>query len=141
MDNFFKSLAPIAEPVSRLLMSLIFIIAGFNKIGGYAGTAAYMESQGVPGALLPLVIILELGGGLMFLVGWQARLVAFLLAGLSILAGIIFHFMPAQSLEGAAAQQQMIHFMKNLAIAGGLGFVMAHGAGAFSIDNRRSTSE
>ena len=110
----------------RILMSAIFIVAGFGKIGGYAATQAYMESMGVPGALLPLVIALELGGGLALLVGWRARPVAFLLAGFSILSALIFHF-------DLADQMQSILFMKNLAIAGGLLFVTAAGAGALAI--------
>ncbi|MGD8875847.1 MAG: DoxX family membrane protein, partial [Gammaproteobacteria bacterium] len=65
----------------RILVSAIFIMAGINKISGYAGTQGYMESMGVPGALLPLVILLELGGGLAVLLGWQTRIAAFLLAG------------------------------------------------------------
>jgi putative oxidoreductase len=114
----------------RILMSAIFIMAGFSKIGGYAATQGYMESMGVPGALLPLVIALELGGGLALLVGWRARPVAFLLAGFSILSALIFHF-------NFADQMQSILFMKNLAIAGGLLFVTAAGAGALAINRNR----
>lgn len=113
----------------RVLLSIIFIIAGFSKIGGYAGTQAYMESMGVPGMLLPLVILLELGGGLLLLAGWQTRIIAFLLAGFTLLAGLIFH-------SNFADQMQMILFMKNLAIAGGLLFVVGFGPGQWSVDQR-----
>jgi putative oxidoreductase len=118
--------------VARILMSHIFILSGFSKIGGYAGTQAYMAHMGVPGVLLPLVILTELGGGLALLLGFQARIVALLLAGFSIVAALIFH-------TNFADQMQMINFMKNLAMAGGLLMVVLHGAGAPSIDARRGT--
>lgn len=108
----------------RILLSHIFILAGFNKITGYAGTQGYMESVGVPGMLLPLVIILELGGGLAILAGWQTRIAAYLLAGFTILAAIIFH------------PELDHHFMKNLAIAGGFLILAVNGAGAMSLDGR-----
>ena len=111
----------------RVLLAAIFILAGFGKIGGYAGTVAFMESNGVPGSLLPLVILTELGGGLCILAGFQTRIVAFLLAGFCLVSGILFHFQPAD-------QGQMINFMKNLAIAGGFLALMSNGAGAFSVD-------
>lgn len=120
---------PVIELVGRILLSIMFIMAGYSKIGGYEGTQGYMEAMGVPGMLLPLVIILELGGGLLLLAGFQARIVAFLLAGFCLLSGFIFHFQPAE-------QMQMIMFMKNITIAGGLLFIVAHGAGVLSIDAR-----
>ncbi|MEL7465059.1 MAG: DoxX family protein [Pseudomonadota bacterium] len=132
MDLIVKA----AAPSGRFLLSLIFITAGFQKITGYAGTAGYMESLGVPGVLLPLVILLELGGGLMLLAGYQARIVAFLLGGFSVISGVLFHLIPAQGMEGFEQQLQMIMFMKNLAIAGGMGMIVHHGAGAFALDNR-----
>ncbi|MDJ0833903.1 MAG: DoxX family protein [Gammaproteobacteria bacterium] len=113
----------------RVLLSIIFIMAGFSKIGGYAGTQGYMESMGVPGMLLPLVILLELGGGLLLLAGWQTRIIAFLLAGFTLIAGLIFH-------TNFADQMQMILFMKNLAITGGLLFVVGFGPGQWSVDQR-----
>lgn len=121
----------IATLSGRTLMSIIFIMAGYSKIGGYSGTQAYMESMGVPGALLPAVIALELGGGLALLLGFKARMIATLLAGFSIMAGILFHANPND-------QMQMILLMKNLAIAGGLLYVVAFGAGNWSLDRRKS---
>ena len=85
--------------------------------------------MGVPGALLPLVILLEVGGAIAIIVGWQTRITAFLLAGFTLLAGLIFH-------SNFADQMQMIMFMKNVAIAGGFLVLVAHGAGALSVDNR-----
>ena len=113
----------------RVLMSIIFIMAGISKIGAYAGTQGYMESMGVPGAMLPLVIALEIGGGLAILLGWQTRISAFLLAGFSVLSALIFH-------ADFGDQMQSILFMKNLAMAGGLLMLVAHGAGSWSIDAR-----
>jgi putative oxidoreductase len=111
----------------RLLLSAIFIMAGIQKIGGYAGTQGYMESMGVPGALLPLVIALEIGGGLAVLAGFQTRISAFLLAGFCLLSAAIFH-------ADFGDPMQSILFMKNLAIAGGLLTLIASGAGAWSVD-------
>jgi putative oxidoreductase len=116
--------------IARILLAQIFILAGFSKIGGFAGTQGYMESVGVPGMLLPLVILLELGGGLAILVGWQTRLVSYALAAFTIIAAIIFH-------SHLADQTQMIMFMKNFAIAGGFLLLAEHGAGGYSLDNRK----
>jgi putative oxidoreductase len=115
--------------IARFLLAHIFILAGFNKIGGYEGTAAYMASVGVPGMLLPLVIILEIGGGLAILAGWQTRLAAYALAAFTALAAIIFH-------SDLADPMQKIMFMKNWAITGGLLLLAVNGAGAMSMDNR-----
>ena len=131
-----QALQPIAAPVGRFLLSLIFIVAGLQKIGTYAATAGYMESQGVPGILLPLVILVEVGGGLMILLGWKTRIAAFLVGGFSVVSGFLFHFLPAQGMEGFEQQMQMIMFMKNLAIAGGMAMLFHAGAGAYALDNR-----
>jgi putative oxidoreductase len=113
--------------VARILMSVMFILAGWNKIGGYAGTQGYMEAMGVPGALLPAVIALELLGGIAVLIGFKARYAALLLAGFSIIAALIFH-------SNFSDQMQSILFMKNLALSGGLLYIFAHGAGKLSLD-------
>ncbi|MEI2734429.1 MAG: DoxX family protein [Rhodoblastus sp.] len=118
-----------AALLGRIFMSAIFITAGYGKIGGYAGASAYMAKMGVPAALLPLVILTELGGGLLILVGFQTRIVAFLLAGFTLLAGLMFHYAVGDG-------PNMIHFWKNVAIAGGFLGMVAHGAGAWSIDGR-----
>lgn len=121
----------LADLAGRVLLSAIFLVSGFGKIGGYAGTAAYMASQGVPGALLPAVIALELSGAALLLSGAWTRLAALALAVFTLLAGVLFH---AQ----LGDQIQQIMFLKNLAIAGGLLILAVRGAGAFSIDARRS---
>ncbi len=77
--------------VGRVLIAIMFIMAGYNKIGGYEGTQGYMESVGVPGMLLPAVIAVELLGGIAILIGYQTRIAAFLLAGFTFLTAIIFH--------------------------------------------------
>lgn len=112
--------------VARVLMAYIFIVAGWGKLTAYTATVGYMESMGVPGALLPLTILVELGGGLALLFGFQARFAAFGLGIFSIITAFIFH-------EGTESAQA-INFMKNFAMAGGLFFLMLHGAGKFSID-------
>lgn len=111
--------------IARVLMAYIFLVAGWGKITGYAATVGYMESMGVPGALLPLTILVEFGGGLALLFGFQARFAAFGLGVFSIITAFIFH-------DGT---QDSINFMKNFAMAGGLFFLMLHGAGKFSIDH------
>lgn len=112
--------------VARVLLSAIFISAGYGKIGGYDGTLQYMASQGVPGFLLPAVIALELGGGLAILLGLFSRWAALGLAIFSVLAAILFH-------GNFADQAQTISFMKNLAIAGGLLLLYANGPGAWAV--------
>jgi putative oxidoreductase len=112
---------------ARILMAQIFIISGFSKITGYSGTQAYMAKMGVPGLLLPLVILTELGGGLALVFGIKTRWAAFVLAGFTLVAAFIFH-------RNFSDQMQMINFMKNLAIAGGLLLFVKYGAGQPSVD-------
>ena len=125
-----NTLQSLAAPLGRILLSLIFVQSGLNKIVNYAGTQGYMESAGVPGGLLPLVIAVEVAGGLAVILGWHARLAAFLLAGFSLLSGLLFH-------GNFADQMQMILLMKNVALAGGFLMIVSHGAGPFSVDNRK----
>lgn len=119
----------VSELAGRILLAAIFIISGLGKIGTYAGTAAYMSSQGVPGALLPFVIATEALGGIAIVVGWRTRIAAFLLAGFSLLSALLFH-------ANFADQMQMINFLKNVSIAGGFLLLVANGAGAWSLDRR-----
>jgi putative oxidoreductase len=120
-----------ANLTGRTLIAAIFLISGVGKIAGYSGTAAYMESLGVPGALLLPTIVLEIGGALAIIAGWQTRAVALALGAFSLLAGILFH-------GNFADQMQQIMFLKNVAIAGGFLFLAATGAGAWSLDARRA---
>jgi len=123
-----------AAPLGRLLISFMFVMSGISKIGGYEGTQGYMEAMGVPGMLLPLVILAEVGLGLAVIVGYKTRIAAFGLAGFCILAAILFH-------ANFSDQMQMIMFMKNIGLAGGFLLLVAHGAGAYSLDNRLANSE
>ncbi|MET4570735.1 DoxX family protein [Rhodanobacter soli] len=119
--------APLAL-LGRIGLSLIFIISGWGKIAGYVATQQYMEAMGVPGALLPLVIALELGGGLAILMGAFTRWIALALAAFSLASAALFH-----ANFGDAAQA--INFWKNVAMAGGFLMLAAHGAGMLSLDH------
>ena len=114
----------------RILISAIFLISGLGKIAGYAGAQGYMAAMGVPGALLPLVITLEVGGAIAIILGYRTRLAALLLAGFCIVSALIFH-------RALGDQVQFIMFMKNLAIAGGFLLLVARGPGEWSLDARR----
>ncbi|MGM8870431.1 DoxX family protein [Psychrobacter sp. 2Y5] len=116
--------------LGRVFLSLIFIVSGFNKITDYAGTQGYMESMGVPALMLPLVIILELLGGIAILIGFKTRIVAILFIGFNVISALLFH-------SDFGDQTQMTMFMKNIAIAGGFLLLFAHGAGSYSVDNHK----
>ena len=119
----------VSAPVGRVFIALIFVMSGLNKMGNYANTAGWMDAMGVPGGLLPMVIVLEVLGGLAIIIGWQTRIASFLLAGFCLLSALLFH-------NNLGDQNEMIQFMKNVAMAGGFLFLTAHGAGKFSLDNR-----
>lgn len=118
-----------AELGGRVLLASLFLISGLGKIGSYAGTAAYMAAVGVPGALLPLVIALEVLGAIAIIVGWRTRVVALLLAGFTLIAGLLFH-------SNFADQMQAIMFLKNVSITGGFLLLAANGPGRLSLDSR-----
>lgn len=113
--------------LGRIGLSSIFIASGWSKLGAYAGTQQYMDAMGVPPALLPLVILLEVGAGLAVLAGGFTRSAALSLAAFSVAAGVLFH-------ADLADTNQFIHLMKNVAVGGGLLLLAAYGAGDFSID-------
>lgn len=114
----------------RVVLSSVFIIAGIGKLSAYKATGEYMASMGVPAALLPLVILTELGGGLALLVGYQTRIVAILYFGFCIISGLIFH-------SGPDMQSQLM-LMKNVTMSGGFIALFLLGAGGFSVDNRNA---
>jgi len=126
-----NKLNDVTELGARILIASIFVLSGFTKIGGYAGTQGYMEAMGVPGALLPLVILAELGGGVLIVLGLWTRLAAFALAGFTLLAAVLFH-------RNFGDPMQMIMFLKNVAIAGAFLLLVARGAGPLSLDARRA---
>jgi len=122
--------------IGRILLALIFVVSGVGKITGYAGTAAVMAAKGLPmvDVLLPLTIAVELGGGLLLALGWKARWAAAALLLFLIPTTLIFH--QFWGIEPKLAQMQKIHFLKNVAIMGGMLMVLAIGAGRWSVDRK-----
>lgn len=118
--------------LGRLFLAMIFIQSGLSKMSDYAATQSYMDAMGVSSALLPLVIVLEVLGGIAIVIGFKARLVALAMAGFSLLSALLFH-------TNFSDETQTIMLMKNIAIAGGFLMIVAHGAGAYALDNRNAT--
>jgi putative oxidoreductase len=125
-----EKFAPYLILIGRVVLSIIFIQSGWGKIFGYAATVEHMNAAGVPGALLPRVILTELGGGLLVLLGLFTRYAAIALAGFCVLAGWLFHYHPGD-------MGQMINFMKNITIAGGFLVLAGSGPGALALDDLR----
>ncbi|ALB53563.1 DoxX family protein [Cronobacter turicensis] len=113
--------------VARILMPILFIVSGFGKITGYAGTQQYMEAMGVPGFILPLVVLLEFGGGLAIVFGFLTRTTALITAVFTLLTAFLFHSNFAEGVNS-------IMFMKNFSIAGGYLLLALMGPGAYSLD-------
>jgi len=123
-----------AALAGRVLLSAIFLHEAYAKLTAYSLSQSYMKTFGVPGELLPFAIAVELGCGLMVLVGYRTRIAALLLAGFSIVTAVLFH-------TKLGDRNQLLHFEKDLAIAGGFLVLFAHGAGAWALDGlRRGTS-
>jgi putative oxidoreductase len=128
--QFYKwriNMNAIIQPLGRAMLALIFILAGVGKIQDPAGTMGYMQAMGVPGALLWPTVALEIIGGICVAIGFQTRIAAFALAIFSIATAVIFH-------RNFADQMQMILFLKNIAMAGGLLLLATSARTAFSID-------
>jgi putative oxidoreductase len=125
-----------AALVGRILIAIIFIKAGFGKIGGWEGTAGYMASKGLPmvPVLLGATIALELGGGILLAIGWKTRWVA--LAIFLWLIPVTFIFHAFWGIDATQVQNQMNHFLKNVAIMGAMLMLFAFGPGAYSLDRR-----
>jgi len=121
--------------VGRILLAVLFLMSGVGKLGAPAGTQAYIAAAGLPAPLLAylVAVVVEVGGGLLLIVGYQTRIVAVIMALFTLAAAFGFH-------NNFADQNQMIHFMKNLAITGGLLQVAAFGSGGFSLDAWRERS-
>ncbi|MCU0954026.1 MAG: DoxX family protein [Hyphomicrobium sp.] len=115
--------------VGRSLLAVIFLLAGMDKIYGYAATAGYMAQFGVPAFLLPPTIALEILGSLAVFAGFYSRVAAIPLALFTIAAGLIFH-------SNFADNVQFALFLKNLAIAGGFLLLFAHGPGAWALNDK-----
>lgn len=120
-----------AELIGRVLLSLLFFVSGVGKVTGHAAIVAYMAAAGVPAALLPLAVAVEILGALALVLGWHSRVMAVLLAGYSLVTASLFHLNFADPVQG-------VMFLKNLSIAGGLLLLAIHGAGRYSLDARRA---
>ncbi len=123
----------IIQLLGRIMLALIFILAGIGKIIDPAGTSSYMESMGVNGMLLWPVVALEVLGGIALIVGYKTALVAFALALFSIAAAVIFH-------SNFGDKMQMVLFLKNIAMAGGLLLLAVGGTTAYSIDSKKKNA-
>jgi putative oxidoreductase len=117
--------------LGRLLMSAIFIQGGFLKAMAPAATMGYFAKYGLPlpGIAYAVALLVEIGGGILFLAGWRARVTALVLAIWCIATAMVAHYHPEN-------RDQMIHFMKNVCMAGGFLQVVAFGAGRLSVDRR-----
>ncbi len=124
-----NTLQTFAAPSGRFFLAIIFFMSGLSKIGQYSGTQGYMEAMGVPGELLPLVILTEALAALAIILGWKTKYAAIALAGFSVLSALFFH-------TDFSNQAEMNNFMKNLAIAGGFLMIFAQGPGAYALDNK-----
>lgn len=111
--------------LGRLMIATIFVMAGYSKIGGYEGTSSYMTAMGVPTFFLPLVILLELGGGIAIMLGFLTKFTSLFMVIFCVASAFLFHSDP----EGATM------FNKNIALAGGFMYLLANGAGGLSIDH------
>ena len=134
MDN----LGSLAALVGRAMITWLFVPVGFAKLTGLAGAMAYTASGGLPGWLAIPALAVEALGGLAILVGWQTRWAALALAAFTVVAAILYHYVPAQAAaDPGEAMGQMLNFTKNLAIAGGLLVLAGLGAGRLSLDARQ----
>jgi putative oxidoreductase len=129
--------------LARVLLAFMFVLAGFGKLGDLSGTMAYTASGGIPGFLAIPATGLEIVAGLAIILGILTRPAALALAAFTVVAGFLYHYLPAQGMEGFAAMSEMNHFFKNVAIAGGFVALAAAGPGALSLDawRGRETSQ
>jgi putative oxidoreductase len=123
-----------AALAGRLLLAAIFLHEAFAKLTAYSAAVAYSEAFGVPGKLLPLAITVEVGCGLLILFGYYTRAAALVLAGFCAATAVIFH-------AKLGNRNELLHFEKDFAIAGGLLVLFAHGAGAWALDAFRGRSQ
>ena len=127
IDNIINRFANPLDLFGRMLVAYVFVGAGFAKIGGYDHTVAFLESVGLPGVLLPLVILTEIGGGILLALGYQTRLAAITIAGFTILAAIFFH-------ADWSVEANRFSFLRNVAIMGALLCYVSAGVRGWSID-------
>lgn len=129
-------LTPAGAALGRTLIALIFLISGFGKIAGFTGFVGYIASRGLPlpEVLAALTVALELGGGILLVIGWKVRIVATLFFLWLIPTTFIFHRF--WGLDPAEVQNQMNHFLKNVSIMGAMCVLVAFGPGPFSADRK-----
>lgn len=134
MENTLHRYGPL---VGRILIAFIFVFSGIGKLTGFEGTVAYIASKGLPLPQMAAIaaIVVELGGGIMLVAGWKARWAAAAMLVFTGIAALFFHNFWAVPPD--QAQNQMIHFMKNISMMGGLLFVTVYGSGPFSVGGRR----
>ncbi|MFA5951596.1 MAG: DoxX family protein [Hyphomicrobium sp.] len=121
------SLTSATNLLGRIALSALFLIEGWGKVAAYVPAQGYMEKFGVPGALLPAVIVLEIGGALLIILGYKARVTATALALFCIAAAVLFH-------QDLADRNQALHFWKDIGLAGGFLLLAAHGPAGWSLD-------
>lgn len=121
--------------VGRILVALLYVPAGWAKLSGFQGTASYIASVGLPmpQLLAAGAVIVELGVGLVFLIGWKTRWAALILALFTLVAALFFHNFWSMT-DAAAIGANRINFYKNLAMVGGLLFAYVAGPGRYSVD-------
>lgn len=129
-------LRDVASLLGRILLAALFVQSGFSKIAGFAGTAGYIASKGLPFAevLTALTIAIELGGGLLLVLGWKTRWAALAMIAFLIVITPIFHGYWA--LPADPGHMQYINFWKNVSILGGMFVLYAFGPGRWSVDKR-----
>ena len=117
--------------IARVFMAAVFVIFGIYKIVFNAKMKGYMKAHGVPDVLIYLVIMVQIGGGILVVLGYQTRFAALMLAGFCIVAPLLFHTDFKNGVE-------LAHFTKDFAIAGGFLFMLAYGPGPLSLDEHLS---
>jgi len=122
-----KPVMEAAALAGRLLLAALFLHEAWSKLTAYSAAVAYSEAFGVPGVLLPLAIAVEAAGGLLILLGCWTRPAALALAGFCVATAVLFH-------AKLGNRNELLHFEKDLAIAGGLLVLFARGAGAWALD-------
>ena len=129
-DQVLQKYGPL---VARILLAQLFIISGFGKITAFSHTATSMANAGIPvtEAALVLTIAIELGGGILLILGWQARWIAAAFFCFTLLATLVFHQFWAA--DPAHFQSQLVNFMKNLSIMGGMLYVVLYGPGPLAL--------
>ena len=133
MNSLCKSVKHFGPLIARILIAQLFVIAGLGKMAAFPKTAAFLANAGLPmpDLLLVLTVALELGGGVLLILGWKARWVAAGLCGFTLLATLLFH--QFWSVEPQLLKIEMNNFMKNLAVLGALIYIMAYGPGPLSL--------